>query len=120
LSADNAREALRRSVEENRHQVEISDETRLLLEDMVEKRMRSAVADGIATAMTHENARLFMRSLLAEAQQLATEKTGQVVGSAVMALVKRGILFVFLGSIVYALGGWSALAALLKFLKAGG
>lgn len=111
-----ARDALRASVHTNQQQQALTEESRLLLADMLENRMRIAVAEGIAESMTDENAARFCRAVLSEAQKMASEKTGQMVGGAVMALVKRGLLFVFLGSIVYAIGGWSALAGLAKFL----
>lgn len=99
--------------------MDITEESRRLLSDMLEDRMRIAVAEGISAAMTDANAQKFVRAMLLEAQTLATEKTGEMVGGAVIALLKRTALFLVLGSIVYAVGGWTSLAALIKFLKGG-
>lgn len=117
---DRARAALAASVDHNRNQVALTEESRQVLQAVLREDMGKAFEAGLSKAMTSDNARMFVRAMLTEAQTMATEKTGQVVGNAVVALLKRGLLFVFLGSIVYALGGWSALAALGKFLKAGG
>lgn len=116
---ERARAALGHSVRENRQQMDITEESRRLLSDMLEDRMRIAVAEGISAAMTDANAQKFVRAMLLEAQTLATEKTGEMVGGAVIALLKRTALFLVLGSIVYAVGGWTSLAALIKFLKGG-
>lgn len=115
---DQARAGLAESVDTNRHQVAMTEESRQLLAATLREEMGEAFERGLKHAMSSDNARQFVRAMLTEAQNMATEKTGQMVGSAVMALAKRALLFIFLGSIVYALGGWSALAALGKFLAA--
>lgn len=104
-----------KSVDDNRQQVTMTDESRRLLVDLVDSRMRAAVADGIAEAMTAENARTFVHVVLAEAQAMAMVKTGEVMGNAIWALIKRGLMFLFLGSIVYSIGGWALLAKVGKF-----
>lgn len=116
---EQARAGLAESVRKNRQQMDITEESRQLLVAALREEMAEAFAHGLKDAMSSENARTFVRAMLAEAQTMATEKTGEVVGGAVLALLKRAALFLFLGSIVYAVGGWSALAALGKFLKAG-
>lgn len=114
-AAEGLKAAMGASMDRNRHQVAMTDESRQLLTSMLRDEMRVAVADGIAAAMTDKNAAQFCRAVLGEAQKMATEKTGEVVGSALGALVKKGLMFLFLGSIVYAIGGWSALAKLGSF-----
>jgi hypothetical protein len=111
-----AREALRASLAENQQQHALTEESRNLLADLLENRMRAAVAEGIAEALTEDAAQKFVRSVLAEAQRLATAKAGEAAVGVVGALVKRAALFLFLGSVVYMVGGWTALASLGKFL----
>lgn len=115
-----ARDALRESVETNRAQQALTDESRVLLTALIREEMRNemrlAVTEGIAAAMTEEAAEAFWRTGLSVLQRQATQHTGQIVGGAVLALLKRGALFLLLGGIVYAIGGWSALAGLGKFL----
>jgi hypothetical protein len=113
---DQARAGLAESVRKNRQQMEITQESRELLSATLRDEMGDAFARGLKEAMTSDNARLFVRAMFAEAQSMATEKTGEVVGGAVVALLKRGALFLFLGGIVYAVGGWGALAGLIKWL----
>lgn len=110
-------EAMTESVGRNRTQVALTEESRVLLTAMLRDEMADSFSRGLKDAMTSDNARQFVRTMLAEAQEMATERTGRIVGNAVLALARRALLFIFLGSIVYALGGWSALASLMKFLK---
>lgn len=112
-----ARNALEKSVSDNRQQVELTDESRRLLKDMLRDEMGEAFARGLREAMTSENARVFVRAMLTEAQSMATEKSVEVAGGVIKALFKRALMFLLLGSIVYSLGGWTALAALGKFLS---
>jgi hypothetical protein len=82
--------------------------------DFLEQKMRTAVSDGIKTAMTDEAAEKFWSTGLAVLQRQATQKTGQLVGGAVLGLAKKAMLFMVLGALVYSIGGWTALAALWK------
>lgn len=113
------REALRGNVQENRQQMDITEESRLMLRDTLRNEMSDAFAAGLQEAMTSDNAKLFVRAMLTEAQRMATEKSVEVAGGVLKALLGRALLFLFLGSIVYALGGWTALAAMGKFFSKG-
>lgn len=118
MSEQKARESLRKSVEDNAQQMAITQESRELLAAVLRDDMRIAVAEGISAAMTDANAQKFVRSMLREAQQMAAEKSVAVAGGALKALFMRALTFLFLGLIVYGLGGWSALMAFGKFLAA--
>jgi hypothetical protein len=119
-TAEETAAALRASKTINESQQAITDESRVLLIGFLRNEMRDelriAVAEGVSGAMTDANAQKFVRSMWAEAQKMAAEKSVEVAGGAIKALLKRALLFLFLGSLVYAVGGWSALAALAKFL----
>lgn len=116
--ANEARAGLAKSMVDNRDQMAITDESRRLLADMLRDEMRIAVAEGVSAAMTDENAARFVRAVIAETQKMATLKAGEMAGSAIKALLGRTLLFVFVGSIVYAWGGWAALAAMGKWVMA--
>lgn len=111
-----ARAGLAGSVDENRQQVALTEESRKMLQSVLRDDMGNAFEAGLTKAMSSENARLFVRAMLTEAQKMAAEKSVEVAGGALKALIGKALLFLFLGSIVYAFGGWSALAALAKFL----
>lgn len=119
MSADEARAGLRKSVADNRGQMDLTDESRRLLGDLLgdqlENRMRVAVAEGVTAAMTEENAQRFVQAVLTEMQKAATMKAGEVAGSVLKAALGKLVMFLVLGSIVYSWGGWSALAAMGKF-----
>lgn len=114
-TSDQAASALRKSVSDNRAQMDLTEESRLLLRDTLKDDMGDAFAAGLKNAMNSENARLFVRAMFAEAQKVAAEKSVEVAGGIVKAIVLRAITFAVLGWLVYAVGGWSALAAFLKF-----
>lgn len=107
-------QAMRKSVDDNARQMLLTHESRELLTSFVRTEvrdeMRLAVSEGITAAMTAENARTFVHVVVAEAQAMATAKTGEVVGNAVWGLVKRGLLFLIMGSLIYKIGGWALLA----------
>lgn len=116
-SSEEAARSLRKSVTDNRNQMDLTEESRLLLRDTLKDDMGDAFAAGLKNAMNSENARLFVRAMFAEAQQMAAEKSVQVAGGVIKAVLIRGLTFMVLGWLVYAVGGWTALAALGKFLK---
>lgn len=118
-STDHARESLRKSVADNREQMDLTDESRVLLErllgDQLEDRMRVAVAEGIAGAMSDDNARRFVQAVLSEMQKAATLKAGEITGNVLKAAVGKLLMFIVMGLIVYSWGGWGALATMGKF-----
>lgn len=82
--------------------------------DYLEKKMQAAVAEGIKSAMTEETAKAFWAAGLTVLQKQATAHTGRFVVGGLWGLVSGLGKFLVLGGVVYAVGGWSALAALFK------
>ena len=80
----------------------------------LEQKMAAAVREGIKGAMTEETAAEFWAAGLAELQKEATQHAGRFVLGGLWGLARKASLFFMLGGIVYALGGWAALAALAK------
>ena len=114
-AAENLRASMDDSMRKNATQVAMTDESRRLLTSLMSDEMRLAVAEGIQAAMSEENAQRFVRAVLNEAQRMATAKAGEAAVGVIGVLVKRAVLFLFLGSVVYAIGGWAALASMAKF-----
>lgn len=94
------------------------DEVRLTNETLIhlETRIAAAVNKGISDAMNDENAEKFWSAGAKVFRKQATEHTGKFVIGGLMGLVRKVGLFVVLGGIVYAFGGWGALATLFKTL----
>ena len=93
-------------------EVRLTDETIQYLED----RIASAVGTGIKAAMTEDTAAAFWAAGLSVLQKQATQHAGRFVLGGLVGVVRKLGLFLTLGGIVYAMGGWSALAALFKVL----
>lgn len=91
-------------------EVRLTDETGAWLEE----KMAAAVREGIKAAMTEETAAAFWAAGLTVLQKSATQRAGRFVLGGVFGLVRKASLFLALGGIVYAIGGWSALASLAK------
>lgn len=113
-----ARQALKSSVSENAQQVAMTEESRILLADLMEGRMRAAVTEGIKEAMTKDAAAAFAAVFLETMRTQAGQKVDLWAGGIVRSLVYRAALFILAGSIVYSVGGWSALAGLAKWAAA--
>ena len=97
-------------------EVRLTDETIQYLED----RIASAVGTGIKSAMTEDTAAAFWAAGLTVLQRQATDHAGRFVLGGLWGLARKASLFLMLGGIVYALGGWSALAALAKAIFSSG
>lgn len=120
-------EGNRRQTEENRRQ---SDDNKRQSEDnqrtpgpievrltpdtirYLDQRIAEAVTLGIKNALTEENARSFWAAGVNVFKEQAEEHTGRLVIGGLKGLMSKLFLFLVLGSIVYALGGWVALGKL--------
>ena len=91
-------------------EVRLTDETIAYLEE----RIAAAVGNGIKTAITEDTAVAFWSAGLAALQKQATQHAGRFVLGGLWGLARKASLFFMLGGIVYAVGGWAALAALAK------
>jgi hypothetical protein len=82
--------------------------------DHLKEVMRDAVREGVRDLVTEETIEQFWAGGLGMLQKQATEHAGRFVLGGLWGLARKASLFMALGGIVYALGGWSALAALFK------
>lgn len=93
-------------------EVRLTDET----VEYLESRIAAAVGQGIKSAMTEDTAAAFWSAGLVVLQKQASHHAGRFVLGGLWGLVRKLSLFFMLGGVVYALGGWGALAALFKAL----
>lgn len=86
----------------------------------LEELTTNAVRRGIDEAMTKENARKFWSAGFEVMQEQAAEHTGRFVIGGVWGIFRKSAIFLLLGGVVYAVGGWSALAGFFKALFSSG
>lgn len=82
--------------------------------------MRDAVREGVRDLVTEQNIEQFWAGGLHMLQKQATQHAGRFVLGGLWGLARKASLFLLLGGMVYALGGWTALAALFKAMFSGG
>lgn len=82
--------------------------------------MREAVRDGLRDTVNDEAIERFWAGGLAMLQRQATQHAGRFVLGGLAGLFRKVGMFLVLGGVVYAVGGWSALASLGKTLFHGG
>jgi hypothetical protein len=106
-----ARSALAESVERNRADVQLAHETVEVVRGVLRQEMRDAVAEGIAMAMTDENAERFWVKGFEVAQQQAKKRlrdgAGDLVLGGLRGLFKWGSMVVIALAFAYYVGGWS-------------
>lgn len=91
-------------------EVRLTDETI----EYLETRISAAVGSGIKSAMTEDTAAAFWMAGLTVLQKHAAQHAGRFVLGGLWGLLRKLSLFLTLGGLVYAIGGWSALAAFFK------
>ena len=82
----------------------------------ISERVSTAVREGIKGVMTEETAAAFWAAGLAVLQKQATQHAGRFVLGGFMVLTRKASMFLLLGGIFYAIGGWAGLALLFKSL----
>lgn len=88
--------------------------------DYLDKRIEVAVQSGIRSAMTEDTAKLFWSAGLSVLQDQASTHAGRFVLGGLWGLVRKVSMFLMLGGIVYAIGGWAALLKLWHVIFASG
>jgi hypothetical protein len=116
---DAARAGLGKSVDENRQQVAMTDESRVLLADLMEDRMRIAVAEGITAAMTDEAAERFWNKGLEVLQRQAKAKAGGFLLDGLATAAKKLLWIALFVGLAYSIGGWTLLKALWAAMNKG-
>lgn len=83
------------------------------MDDLVAKIAESnaaAISDALSKTMSEETALRFWMAGIRALQEHAAEHTGRWLLGGVWAIAQKLMLFMLLGGVVYAIGGWSALA----------
>ena len=93
-------------------EVRLTDETI----EYLESRIANAVQIGIKNAVTEDTAAAFWAAGRHVLQKQASEHAGRFVIGGLLGLVRKTSLFFLLGGLVYALGGWAALASFFKVI----
>ena len=88
--------------------------------EQIKQVVADGVRDGISSALNEETAEKFWAAGLSALQKRANEHAGRFVLGGLWGLTRKLLVFFMLGGIVYALGGWQALAGLWKVLGKGG
>lgn len=86
----------------------------------LEQKMANAVQAGIQGAINEKTAEAFWAAGFKVLQTQASQHTGRFVLGGMWSLLNRVAVFLVLGGVVYAIGGWSALATLGKAIFGGG
>lgn len=97
-------------------EVRLTDETIKYLET----KMANAVQSGIQNAINERTAEAFWAAGFRVLQTQASQHTGRFVLGGLWSLMSRVGMFLVLGGVVYAFGGWSALASFGKALFTAG
>lgn len=92
--------------EQKPSEVRLTNETIAYLEEKI----ALAVRDGIKSAISEDTAEAFWKAGFTVLQKQATTQAGAIVLGGVVGLIRKIGLFLFLGTIVYSVGGWTALA----------
>jgi len=103
-------------MDEEQREVGLSDTTMGEIGEVV----ASAVKQAITESMNTENAKVFWVAGIEVLQQQASEHAGKFVLGGLMGLVRKTLFFLIAGGMIYALGGWSALAAFFKAIFGSG
>ena len=89
-----------------------------MTEDKMRAAISEAVSDGIRDVMTDPEALgRFWDAAFEQIQSRAQIHTGRFLLSGLSTIARRAMMFLALGLLVYALGGWSALVKLWQVLN---
>jgi hypothetical protein len=90
----------------NHPEVRLHDETI----EFLKTEIAEAVKAGIKGAINEDAARQFWGTGFKVLQEQATQHTGRFVLGGLWGLVRKGMLFLVAGYVVYLIGGWAAVA----------
>lgn len=94
------------------HEVRLSGDTLA----HIQQQMEAAVTKAMANIINEQTAEAFWRAGFNVLQKQAATHTGRFVLGGLWGFARKLALFVAVGSIIYATGGWAALSALGKAL----
>lgn len=86
--------------------------------EYLQKLMTEAVRTGVRESMDSKTMEEFWLSGVAALQHAATQSAGRLVVGGLWSLVKRGVMLLFFGWIVFGFGGWQGLVGFAKLMFA--
>lgn len=101
-----ARLGLGKSADDNRLQMAMTDESRVLLAALLRDEMRIAVSEGIAEVLTSEEV---WAKVFAVLQKQASERTGRWLLGGLAAMLRKAMWVGVFVLVAYSIGGWSLL-----------
>jgi hypothetical protein len=114
-----AARGLRQSKQMNGAQMAMTEESRQLLTVMLRDEMAGAVAEGIKASLTPEVANQFAEVMIVAFKAQLNASVNATAGGMVRGALNKIVGFVIVGLMVYWIGGWSALAAIVNWFKPG-
>lgn len=118
-----ARDALKQSVEKNRNEVRLAAETMLVLRgeirDEISLRMPEAVADGIQRVLTTENAERLFNTFFEVMHKKTREGAGDLAIGGIKSVAKWGGLALMGVGVIFYFGGWAGLKLAWSFATRG-
>lgn len=84
--------------------------------DYLDERVQHAVQSGIKEFLTEDTAKLFWSAGFSMLQEQASVHAGRFVIGGLWGFIRKISMFVVLGGVVYAIGGWAALLKLWNVL----
>lgn len=90
------------------------------LREHTKQAVREGIIEGIKAAINDDSiVEAYWSQGLKVAKKQATQQAGSILVDGLGAFFKRAFQFAILGMLVYAVGGWTALAGLFKLLFGG-
>lgn len=96
-------------------EVRLTDETIAFLKSEI----AGAVKVGIKEAINEDAAREFWGTGFKVLQEQATNHAGRFVLGGLLGAIRKGLLFMAVGYMVYTVGGWTALAKFVTVVRGG-
>lgn len=98
----------------------LSDSALAELHETTRKAVAEGIKQGIREAIEDEEiVTAYWTKGISVAKRQARDQAGAILFSSLSEILKRAAQFAMLGMLVYAVGGWSALAGLIKVLFGG-
>jgi hypothetical protein len=114
-----AARGLRQSKALNSPQMAMTEESRQLLTALLRDEMSSAVAHGIKASLTPEVANQFATVMIVAFKAQLNASVNATAGGMVRAAVSKVFGYLIVGMMIYWIGGWSALAGIVNWIKPG-
>jgi hypothetical protein len=97
-------------------EVRLTDETISYLDQRIADAVRVGISQALQEALTKDTAQKFWSAGFEMLQEQASVHAGRFVVGGLWGLIRKASMFLVLGGVVYAIGGWAGLAKLWHIL----